>query len=89
MGTVGADDNASAVAVQMETARALQQLIDSEKLDLSVKFISFALEEPPVYGTRYMGSRVYDKKARKENERIDGMICMEMVGYACYEKGCQ
>jgi len=51
--------------------------------------VPFALEEPPVYGTRYMGSRVYAKKARKDQVEIDGMICLEMVGYACYEPGCQ
>ncbi len=89
MGTVGADDNASAIAVQLETARQLKALVGREELDLAVKFVSFALEEPPVYGTRYMGSRVYAKKARNENEQIDGMICLEMVGYACYERGCQ
>jgi len=89
MGTVGADDNASAVAVQLETARLLNQLRESENLDLAVKFVSFALEEPPAYGTRFMGSRVYARKARQNNEKIDGMICLEMVGYACYERGCQ
>jgi Zn-dependent M28 family amino/carboxypeptidase len=89
MGTVGADDNASAVAVQLETARLLKALVGREELDLAVKFVSFALEEPPVYGTRYMGSLVYAKKARNENEKINGMICLEMVGYACYERGCQ
>jgi len=88
-GTVGADDNASAIAVQLETARNLKVLLNQKKLDLGVKFVSFALEEPPVYGTRFMGSRVYAKKARKENEKINGMICLEMVGYACYEPGCQ
>jgi hypothetical protein len=88
-GTVGADDNASAVAVQLETARNLKELFDREKPDLSVKFVSFALEEPPAYRTRFMGSRVYAKKAKKEKEKIDGMICLEMVGYACYEPGCQ
>lgn len=88
-GTVGADDNASAIAVQLETARNLKVLLDQEELDLAVKFVSFALEEPPAFGTRYMGSRVYAKKARKEQEKIDGMICLEMVGYACYEPGCQ
>jgi Zn-dependent M28 family amino/carboxypeptidase len=36
-----------------------------------------------------MGSRVYATKARKEQVEIDGMICLEMVGYACYEPGCQ
>lgn len=47
MGTVGADDNASAVAVQLETARQLKLVLESQKLDLAVKFVSFALEEPP------------------------------------------
>jgi hypothetical protein len=88
-GTAGADDNASAIAVQLETARCLKALLGREALDLAVTFVSFALEEPPAYGTRYMGSRVYAKKARKVQERIDGMICLEMVGYACYEPGCQ
>jgi Zn-dependent M28 family amino/carboxypeptidase len=88
-GTVGADDNASAIAVQLETARGVKALFDREDLDLAVTFVSFALEEPPVYGTRYMGSRVYAKKAREKQEKIDGMICLEMVGYACYKPGCQ
>jgi Zn-dependent M28 family amino/carboxypeptidase len=88
-GTVGADDNASAIAVQLEVARHLATLIAEEKLDLAVKFVSFALEEPPVYGTRHMGSRVYAKMARRQAEKIDGMICLEMVGYACHEPGCQ
>jgi Zn-dependent M28 family amino/carboxypeptidase len=88
-GTVGADDNASAIAVQLEVARHLTTLIVEEKLDLAVKFVSFALEEPPVYGTRHMGSRVYAKMARRQKEKIDGMICLEMVGYACHEPGCQ
>jgi len=88
-GTVGADDNASAIAVQLETARGLKELLGQDNLDLTVILVSFALEEPPAYGTRYMGSRVYAKKARKEQEKIDGMMCLEMVGYACYEPGCQ
>jgi len=88
-GTVGADDNASAVAVQLEVARLLSQQADGGALDLAVKFVSFALEEPPAYGTPHMGSRVYAKMARSQKERIDGMICLEMVGYACHEPGCQ
>lgn len=88
-GTVGADDNASAIAVQLETARGLKALAERGNLDLTVTFVSFALEEPPAYGTRYMGSRVYAKKARREQTKIDGMICLEMVGYACHQNGCQ
>ena len=88
-GTVGADDNASAIAVQLETARNLIALKKQHELDLAVKFVSFPLEEPPTFGTRHMGSRVYAQKARKEKETIDGMICLEMVGYSCHDPGCQ
>jgi len=88
-GTVGADDNASAIAVQLETARHLKMLTDREKLDLSVKCVSFPLEEPPTFGTRHMGSSVYAYNARKRKEPIDVMICLEMVGYTCHQPGCQ
>jgi hypothetical protein len=88
-GTVGADDNASAIAVQLEVARHLKALKDHKELDLAVKFVSFTLEEPPAFGTRHMGSRVYARKAKRENEQIDGMICLEMVGYSCHNPGCQ
>jgi Zn-dependent M28 family amino/carboxypeptidase len=88
-GTVGADDNASAIAVQLETARHLNALKGNQELDLAVKFVSFTLEEPPAFGTRHMGSRVYAMKAWKQKEQIDGMICLEMVGYTCHDPGCQ
>ncbi len=89
-GTVGADDNASAIAVQLETARHLNALMKHhEGMDLAVKFVSFALEEPPVFSTRHMGSRVYARRAKEEKEKIDGMICLEMVGYSCHNPGCQ
>ncbi|MBP1726207.1 MAG: Peptidase [Deltaproteobacteria bacterium] len=88
-GTVGADDNASAIAVQLETARQLQALRATRQLDVAVKLVSFALEEPPVFGTRAMGSRVHARNAKKDGEKIDGMICLEMVGYTCTKPGCQ
>ena len=88
-GTVGADDNASAVAVLLETARVMQSSSPGEVGDLKITFVAFALEEPPAYGTRYMGSRVFAAGARAEDQPIDGMICLEMVGYTCREPGCQ
>jgi Zn-dependent M28 family amino/carboxypeptidase len=88
-GTVGADDNASAVAVQLETARLMKSVQDQEGLDAAINFVSFALEEPPVFGTNRMGSRVHAKDAKKRKEVIDGMICLEMVGYTCEQPGCQ
>jgi hypothetical protein len=88
-GTVGADDNASAIAVQLETARQLRELQGKKKMDLVVKFVSFALEEPPVFGTSRMGSKIHAKKAKKAKEKLDGMLCLEMVGYTCHRPGCQ
>ena len=88
-GTVGADDNASAIAVQLETARELKSLLGGKDLGIGVRFVSFPLEEPPAFGTRYMASKIYAKKAKKKNEQIDGMLCLEMVGYTCHQKGCQ
>jgi Zn-dependent M28 family amino/carboxypeptidase len=88
-GTVGADDNASAVAVLLETARAMQHAAGNARNSAEVTFVAFALEEPPAYGTRYMGSRVFARKAKSEGRAIDGMICLEMVGYTCQEPGCQ
>ena len=88
-GTVGADDNASAIAVQLEVARRLRSKLGAESWDLGVEFVSFALEEPPAFGTRHMGSKIHAKNAKKKGERIDGMLCLEMVGYTCHQEGCQ
>ena len=88
-GTVGADDNASAVAVLLETARTMQTLTVKDGNDLKITFVAFTLEEPPAFGTRFMGSRVFAAQARKQGLGIDGMICLEMVGYTCREPGCQ
>ncbi len=85
-GSVGADDNASAIAVQLETARYLQKL---QLIPNKVSFVSFALEEPPVFGTPYMGSKVHAKGLKKSKEEIDGMLCLEMIGYTCHQPGCQ
>lgn len=87
--TVGADDNASGIAVQLEVARALAEYSKTRSLASQVRFVSFALEEPPAYGTSAMGSKVYARKAKLQSERIDGMICLEMVGYTCREPNCQ
>lgn len=88
-GTVGADDNAAAIAVQLETARQLKDMTGASKSNVSVKLVSFALEEPPTYATRHMGSKVYARQARRDGEQIEGMICLEMVGYFCDEPGRQ
>jgi Zn-dependent M28 family amino/carboxypeptidase len=88
-GTVGADDNASAVAVQLETARFLKSLEGEVKTGVAVKFVSFALEEHPAFWTPCRGSRVHARRAKRAREQIDGMLCLEMVGYRSRKAGSQ
>jgi Zn-dependent M28 family amino/carboxypeptidase len=75
--TPGADDNASAVAVLIEVARLLREYQSKRTL----RFAAFACEEPPHFYTDSMGSQVYARQCRKNNEHIVGMLCLEMVGY--------
>jgi len=84
-GTPGADDNASAVAVLLELCRALKDISPARTL----KFIFFTLEEPPAFRSESMGSYVYAKHAKERGEKIQAMICLEMVGYYNDRKGGQ
>ncbi|MEE8424738.1 MAG: M28 family peptidase, partial [Elusimicrobiota bacterium] len=52
LGTPGADDNASGVAVLLEAAR----LMRSKGTSAEIRFVAFAAEEPPAFGTQNMGS---------------------------------
>jgi hypothetical protein len=43
--------------------------------------VAFACEEPPHFYTDTMGSEVYARQCRVREEKIIGMLCLEMVGY--------
>jgi len=83
--TPGADDNASGIAGVLALARELAQ----RPLGATVRFVAFALEEPPFYRSSNMGSYRYAESLSEKGERIQGMICLEMIGYFCDEPGCQ
>ncbi len=69
----GADDNASAVAGLLETARLV--FADKPALDYRIDFVAYCLEEPPFFGTDLMGSYVHAKSLNDSNADVIGMIC--------------
>ncbi len=75
----GADDNASAVAGIIETARQLSLVKDDIKF--RIDFVAFTLEEPPYFGSENMGSHVHAKYLKDNSVDVIGMINYEMIGY--------
>ena len=71
-GSPGADDNASAVSMLLEVARAIQAL----PLKSTIRFIAFSLEE-----YEFAGSAHYVGSLKKGEEEILAMISLEMVGF--------
>lgn len=79
-GLPGADDNASGVAALLELARLLGETSPA----LDVELVAYALEEPPYFGTRAMGS--YQHASASSAELA---IVLEMIGYFRDEPGSQ
>jgi len=83
----GADDNASAVAGLLETARLVSE--SSPELDYGIDFVAYCLEEAPFFTTKEMGSYIHAKSLFDSQADIVGMICYEMIGYFSDEPGSQ
>jgi hypothetical protein len=83
----GADDNASAVAGLLETARLIMQ--EQPSIDYRIDFVAYCLEEPPFFGTELMGSFIHASSLHDANVDVIGMICYEMIGYFSDEPGSQ
>jgi len=88
-GSPGADDNATGVAALLEAARIYSEFQKRESPSanrgkVSVEFVAFNLEE---YGM--MGSQTYARQLKKEGVPVEGMLSLEMIGYASEGAGSQ
>jgi acetylornithine deacetylase/succinyl-diaminopimelate desuccinylase-like protein len=80
-GTPGADDNASGVAVLLETAELLAQY----RFERTIQFVGVSLEENAnenEAGTGTRGSRALAVHARENVWNIAGVVVLESVAYA-------
>jgi hypothetical protein len=84
-GTLGADDNASGVAVLLEAAR----LLKARRPERDIRFVAFGTEEPPAFGTRNMGSVHYALWAKEHGLPVHAMLSLEMLGYYNPKPGSQ
>ena len=84
-GTPGADDNGTAVAALLTLSlRAIRW-----RPKKTLRFVAFANEEPPYFMTENMGSYNYARRCQLEGAKIEGMVCLEMLGYYSSERGSQ
>ncbi len=75
----GADDNASGVAVLLDVA---ERLTERDDLGRTVLICSFDAEEPPYFYTEDMGSMHWVDRPTIDLNRLDAMICLDLVGHA-------
>ena len=85
LGSPGANDNATGTAAVLEIAR----LLAGQKLARTLRFVTFVNEEPPLFQTDAMGSRVYARRARERGEKIVAMLSLETIGHYSDAKGSQ
>jgi Zn-dependent M28 family amino/carboxypeptidase len=78
--TPGANDNGSGVAAMLALARRFAP----RQVDRTLRFVAFANEEPPFYGSGNMGSLVYASSLKDKKTTVDFMISLEMIG--CFSK---
>ncbi len=75
----GADDNAAAVAILVEVARALAGQRAGGR---GIVIAAFDAEESPYFMTGQMGSQYFADHPVVPIDAIDLMVCMDLVGHA-------
>ena len=83
----GADDNASGIAGLLELSRIIMS--ENPNINYGIDFVAFSLEEPPFFGTEFMGSHIHAKSIIDNKIDVIGMVCLEMIGYFSDEPNSQ
>lgn len=76
--TPGADDNASGVAGLLELGRLLSNATIPP--GVRIELVAYCTEEPPYFQTQDMGSFRHAQSMSNAQQRITGMIALEMIG---------
>lgn len=85
----GADDNGSAIATLLETARIFSTSAAENKPNRSLTLVFFDQEEhQPAEDTGLLGSVAFTKQADNLTD-VKGAVILDMIGYACRSAGCQ
>ena len=79
IGSPGADDNATGVAAIIELAKRFAA--GGGGATRTLRFVAFANEEPPHFGTAEMGSFRYARRCSDRNENVVAMLSLETIGY--------
>ena len=86
MGSPGADDNASGVAVMLEAAGILNE----HKFHRTIQFVAFTLEEPQPHTVHFLiGSSHFANEAYMSKKRYKAVLILESVGYTDEAEGSQ
>ena len=75
----GADDNAAAVAILIDVATTMARTRPKGR---GVLFAAFDAEEPPYFLSDSMGSEHFARHPTIPLDKIDMMLCMDLVGHA-------
>ncbi|MCX7771205.1 MAG: M28 family peptidase [Proteobacteria bacterium] len=81
----GANNNAAGVAVLLQ----LSKLLKNHTPDRTIRLVNFVNEEDSFFGTEWMGSFLYAKRAYQNNENIKVMLSLDAIGFYKEESGSQ
>lgn len=88
-GSPGADDDGTGTAALLEIARILRDHQADLALNATIRLCFFNLEETGLVGSRDYCARILRPRLDSDQERVVGMVSLEMLGYFTDEPNSQ